>query len=255
MNAMSLKTIVENALRPGYLPVIAGKVWTRLAEPSRWRARTRARAWCQEHREDAEAYARALDVGLWEESVAFAVELAAFAERRLKEVDAPLGGGGFVEFIYFLTRHLRPTTVVETGVAAGFTSCAILEALVRNDGGRLYSSDFPYFRLRAPEQYIGLLVEDHLKERWELFTMGDRENLRQITRKVDHIDIFHYDSDKSYRGRRLALGLVEKHLRPGSAIVMDDIDDNLFFRDFVRNSAHRHHVFACGGKYVGVVFV
>ena len=42
------------------------------------------------------------------------------------------GDAGFVRAIWWLTRHLRPQNVVETGVAHGVTSRFILEALKRN---------------------------------------------------------------------------------------------------------------------------
>ena len=42
------------------------------------------------------------------------------------------GDAGFTRAIWCLARHLRPKTVVETGVAHGVTSRCILEALDRN---------------------------------------------------------------------------------------------------------------------------
>ena len=42
-----------------------------------------------------------------------------------------------VRAVWCLTRHLRPANVVETGVARGFTSRFILEALERSGAGHL----------------------------------------------------------------------------------------------------------------------
>ena len=55
-----------------------------------------------------------------------------------------LGGGGNFILLYFLTRKFNKV-VVETGVAAGWSSLAILGAFEKNGEGKLYSSDFPYF--------------------------------------------------------------------------------------------------------------
>src|SRR5271156_5195455 len=53
------------------------------------------------------------------------------------------GDPGLVRAIWCLIRHLRPNHVVETGVARGFTSRFILEALERNGSGHLWSIDLP----------------------------------------------------------------------------------------------------------------
>jgi hypothetical protein len=44
-----------------------------------------------------------------------------------------------VRAVWCLTRYLRPTKVVETGVARGLTSRFILEALEKNETGHLWS--------------------------------------------------------------------------------------------------------------------
>jgi hypothetical protein len=49
---------------------------------------------------------------------------------------------------YAVTRKLRPSTVLETGVCNGFSTVAILQALEENHAGRLHSIDYP---LRADE--------------------------------------------------------------------------------------------------------
>jgi len=252
---VSVESILKNAFRPGYFPVLTTKIWTRIVEVRLHHDRVRAKTWCHENAVDVTTFTTIKDPNLWKESLEYASVLGSEAEIKLRHLDVELGGGGFVELVYFLTRLLRPTIIVETGVAAGFTTQVILEALSRNGSGYLYSSDFPYFRLRDPEKYIGVLVDDSLKSRWELLTRGDRENLKNITEHIDHIDIFHYDSDKSYRGRAIALDIVKNYLKPGSVLIMDDIDDNLYFRDFVYHLKCKYYVFPCKQKYVGLAFI
>ena len=48
------------------------------------------------------------------------------------------GDAGLVRAIWCLIRHLKPTKVIETGVAHGVTSRFILEAMERNGGGDLH---------------------------------------------------------------------------------------------------------------------
>lgn len=57
------------------------------------------------------------------------------------------GDAGLVRAIWCLTRHLRPSNLVETGVAHGLTSRLILEALERNEAGHLWSIDHPPSRM------------------------------------------------------------------------------------------------------------
>lgn len=45
--------------------------------------------------------------------------------------------------VYSLIRSLKPSVVLETGVANGFSSAYILEALNRNNHGHLFSIDSP----------------------------------------------------------------------------------------------------------------
>ena len=46
------------------------------------------------------------------------------------------------ELLFFLTRFLKPNIVLETGVANGYSSKAILYAIKKNKKGSLFSSDF-----------------------------------------------------------------------------------------------------------------
>lgn len=250
-------TILRNALRPGYCTTMVDKVLTRIADRKHAGTRTAAAAWAAERAEPSAAFAARIDPALWEEAQGFAEQLEQLAAARLgalREQGVVLGGGGDYGLVYFLTRRLRPRTVVETGVAAGFSSQAFLRALALNgDGGQLWSSDFPYFRLANPEQYVGLLVDGELRSAWHLYLRGDRANLRRILAEVDHIDLFHYDSDKSYRGRAFALARVQPRLDARSHVVFDDIDDNTHFRDLVERTGAPYRVFGFGNKYLGLI--
>jgi glycosyltransferase involved in cell wall biosynthesis/predicted O-methyltransferase YrrM len=243
---------LRNATKPGFLPVMARKVMVRVRERT-WRAHPEAVSWAASHAESVDAYARALDPALWDEAVAFGAELRSHGEKVLTPLGIDLGGGGHYPLLYFLVRHGKPAVVVETGVAAGYSSRAILTALAANDAGHLYSSDFPYFRMEEPEKYIGVLVEPELRERWTLRTKGDRANLPEILAEVDGVDLFHYDSDKPVDGRRFALDAVSRKLRPGAVVLMDDIQDNEHFQQHVESTGAAFKIFEFGGKYIGAI--
>lgn len=256
MIAGSVRNTGRNVLRPGYLRALGDKAVTRVAERGRQGDAAEAAAWAAQHAESSADFATAVDADLWAEAESFAAELhrrAMAVLAPLRELGIKLGGGGDYALLYFLSRALRPSTVVETGVAAGFSTQAVLAALHANQAGRLLSSDFPYFRLDRPEQYVGILVEDGVKDRWSLYLRGDRANLPEILHSCPFIDLLHYDSDKSYRGRRFAMEQLGPHLGVDSHVVMDDIQDNTFFKDLVERRGVPFRVFAFGGKHLGLM--
>jgi predicted O-methyltransferase YrrM len=236
-------------MRPHYLPVMARKAMARL-RPSH---RDVAIEWAKSRAESIAEFAAGLDAQLWAESEAWATEFRATARRRLDEKAVPLGGAGHFALVHFLVRHLRPRVVLETGVAAGYTSQAILSALDRNGAGTLYSSDFPYFRLDEPEQYVGCLVDERLKDRWHLGLSGDRVNLAAFLPEIEQLDFVHYDSDKSAEGRAFVMDLIAAKLSPRAVVVMDDIDDNTYFRDWVGRTGTPCRIFGSGSSFVGLI--
>jgi predicted O-methyltransferase YrrM len=209
--------------------------------------------WISAHCQDFADEATGIDADLWHEATTNSRELKARAQRSLADAGVDLGGGGFYPMLYFITRLRKPETIVETGVAAGYSSQTFLEALEANGGnGRLYSSDFPYFRLRDPERFIGLLVEDRLRYRWHLYIDGDEKNLPRILDQVKSIDVFHYDSDKSRSGRAFAMQCVLPRMANGGIVIMDDIQDNCFFKDLVSAHGASFQIYGFEGKFVGV---
>ena len=250
---MSLGNIAANMLRPGYFSVMAGKLWLRLVDPNRPKGTEEAARWCRAVAEDKERFAAGLDGDLWAESRRFGDEFQRTAEAKMAALGVDLGGGGDYALVYFLTRLLKPQSVVETGVAAGFTAQAVLTAMARNGTGQLYSSDFPYFRLKNPEQYVGYLVDDELKDRWEVYLRGERDNLPLICRRAKRIGLVHYDSDKTKAGRAFAMDLLAPRLTRDGVFVMDDIQDNLFFRDYAESRDCKFRVFALNDRYLGLI--
>lgn len=246
---MGVREVLRNALRPGYGFVMADKARKRLT-PSTRRA---ALEWAISSATPMDLYCSRLNGELWKEAVEWARSVEPACRRIVERSGVDLGGGGAYSLLYFVTRLRTPATVVETGVAAGWSSLAFLSALERNGTGHLYSSDFPYFRLDNPEQYVGILVTNDLRARWTLDLRGDRKALPAILSMAGSIGIFHYDSDKSRAGRQWALRELEPYLCDNSIIIMDDIQDNTFFRDFVQSRKCTYAVFEFQGKFLGLV--
>jgi len=144
------------------------------------------------------------------------------------------GDAGFVRAIWCLVRHLRPGKVIETGVAHGVTSRFILEALERNGSGHLWSIDRPPMELEWKSQ-IGIAVEGRFLQRWSYILGSSRRRLPGLLSRLGEIDLFVHDSLHSERNVRFEVDRAWAVLRPGGAIVVDDIDVNRGFHSFTES--------------------
>lgn len=131
-----------------------------------------------------------------------------------------------------LVRHLRPRTIVETGVARGVTSRFLLEGLAANGDGRLWSIDLPHPQTTRFEQ-LGSAVSPALRDRWELRLGTSAEQLPPLLGELGQIDMFVHDSLHTTRNVRFELEAAWPVLRPGGAILLDDLHTNLGFREFL----------------------
>jgi predicted O-methyltransferase YrrM len=251
---ISLRNTIAFATKLGNGRILLNKVISRLFDEKGSLSSEENAKWLNQNATDFSELAQSIDPKIWEETIEVTGTLRSKSEEILSKMDLVLGGGGFIELIYFLTRVRKPKVIVETGVAAGYSSQVFLMAISRNGSGRLFSSDFPYFRLQNPEQFIGILVDDAFREAWQLFIKGDENNLDQICSKVSKIDFFHYDSDKRYRGRKRAYEKIKTRLSNNAIVIFDDIQDNSFFYDLTINEEipeEKWKVFLYGGKYIG----
>ena len=243
--------VIRNLSDARLRPIMLQKIGRRLTRLLNERERGAAR-WAARHAGDHVALCRRIDGALWDETVQYVSDFRREAEAILARNPA-LGGGGNYHLLYFLTRLLKPGVVLETGVAAGFSTHAVLTALEKNGQGRLFSSDFPYFRLAHPERYVGILVPEALRHRWSLSLEGDSVSVPRFLASIPKVDLFHYDSDKTYGGRTQTIDLVLPRLSDRGVALIDDIQDNYHFRDLVRRGRLNSQVFAFEGKYCGLL--
>ena len=133
-----------------------------------------------------------------------------------------------------LVRHLKPAQVVETGVARGFTSRMILEALERNGGGHLCSIDLP--PVLGPELHnqIGAAVPNNLRNRWSYVKGSSRRRLPRLLAELGRIDLFIHDSAHTEYNTEFELKRAWSALRPGGFVIIDDIDYNWAFYRFMQ---------------------
>jgi predicted O-methyltransferase YrrM len=143
------------------------------------------------------------------------------------------GDARHVRAIEYLIRHLKPANVFATGVAHGFTSRFILEALERNGSGRLSSIELLPLD-PALQNQIGIAVGDRVVERWTLIPGLSRRCLPGLLSRLGKIDLFIHDSRHAERNLRFELDRAWPTLHPGGALLVDDIDSNWGFQSFTQ---------------------
>ena len=165
-----------------------------------------------------------------------------------------MGGSGHIHLLYDCVRLLKPQNVIETGVAYGWSSLAILKALSQNGHGKLYSVDMPYPR-KNNENDVGIVVPQDLRKNWLLIRKPDNPGIINALSQVgEQIDLCHYDSDKSWWGRDYAYPILWKSLKSKGLFISDDIQDNLYFSEFVKKNLLNFAVVEFEGKFVGLIF-
>lgn len=149
------------------------------------------------------------------------------------------GDAGLVRAIWCLIRHLKPGKVVETGVAHGVTSRFILQAMEKNGGGNLWSIDLPPIEENLQKQ-IGAAVGNRYADQWSYIKGSSRRRLPGLLAQLGQIDLFIHDSLHSKRNVSFELDRAWPALKPGGAVVVDDVDANWAFQSFTQSfSGHQ----------------
>ncbi|MFV0207704.1 class I SAM-dependent methyltransferase [Empedobacter falsenii] len=170
-----------------------------------------------------------------------------------KEKNSPvkMGGAGALNLIYVITEHLNAKNVLETGVAYGWSSLAILLSL-QNRNGVLYSSDMPYVT-KNNDDFVGIVIPESLKKYWKLFRYADQESLPKIFKEQNTFDFIHYDSDKAYKGRMWAYNTIWPKVKAKGVFMSDDISDNSAFMDFCIKKNLKPIIVSFDDKFAGLI--
>lgn len=155
------------------------------------------------------------------------------ADKIAKNCPIKMGGPGNLDLLYWISEYLKAQKIIETGVAYGWSSLAILLSIKKRENSTLISTDRPYINLNN-DKYVGCVVPENLKSNWCIIKKADRDALPKAIKNLDTIDMCHYDSDKSYEGRTWAYNILWEAIRAGGCFISDDIDDNYAFYDFCK---------------------
>jgi predicted O-methyltransferase YrrM len=161
-----------------------------------------------------------------------------------------IGQIGHPEWMYTICRIVKPTVVVETGVASGVSSAYILKALADNNHGNLISIDMPnyekkltlahpeYSNIKANaivrENETGWLVPENLRNRWTLKLGLVQELLVPTLEESGQIDLFFHDSEHTYNNMMFEFRNAWRFLRSDGLLLSHDITWNNSFADFAK---------------------
>jgi predicted O-methyltransferase YrrM len=172
-----------------------------------------------------------LDAELSKET--FTKLLAELEAYKVSSVGAPMGGPALLGLCYAAVTLTRPDVVLETGVAHGYSTAVIVQAMEDNAQGKLFSVDLPAFH-PGVDQLTGDAIPSRLRSsgRWELSVGSDQRVLAPLLAKLPPLDLAFYDSEKSYDGMLRSWELIWNHLRPGGIFVTDDVNGHDAYLDF-----------------------
>ncbi len=135
-------------------------------------------------------------------------------------------------FPYMMVRAVRPSVVVETGVANGVSSFHILLAMEKNQKGHLYSIDLPDPAMLPKSMEPGWVVPLDLRHRWTIKLGDSTIVLPALLTDLVSIDIFSHDSLHTYEHMLFEYQTAWSHIVPDGLLYSDDVLWNSAFRDF-----------------------
>lgn len=193
-------------------------------------------------------------LGINEEKLSFALanpDAWKEAQKKYSVCSDLMPGPVNMDFLFSLSKHLRPRVVLETGVAFGWSTLAFLSAL--EAGGRLISNDLPYTNSKS-EECFGAAAQVVNRKQWSCFRLPDREFIRVILPFLpNRVDMVHYDSDKRKSARLWSYARLWKKLAPGGILLSDDCQDNDAFDLFAKSVSCSPIYVSDLGELTGVI--
>jgi predicted O-methyltransferase YrrM len=138
------------------------------------------------------------------------------------------GDARLARVCYAITRGLRPTLSVETGVCYGVTSAYLLQAMQQNGSGHLHSIDLPPLA-KCADQYVGSLIPHPLRGRWTLHRGNAQRLLPPLLAQLGSIDFFLHDSLHTYEHMQFEFAAAWAALPSGGLLMSDDVEGNTAF--------------------------
>lgn len=124
-------------------------------------------------------------------------------------------------------KQIRPSIVVETGVANGASTRRILESFGKYDlvNSKLISFDID------PRVATEELTNN---PQFNFILVDSPDRFSESLRKLDCIDLFYHDSDHSYKNQMHEYSIAWEKLSENGVLISDDVDWSNAFLDFCK---------------------
>lgn len=132
--------------------------------------------------------------------------------------------GRTAQILYLLVRLKRPKIVLETGIARGFSTFAMLSAVKANGVGIVHSCDV--------DPTAGEFVTETLSTAWEKHLIDGRHaemSLTSVVNSLDSIDFFFHDSNHRAKWMEFEFETVLPKMSSNAVLGSDDVDLNCAF--------------------------
>lgn len=133
--------------------------------------------------------------------------------------------------LYSMVRLVRPTTLIESGVASGVSTTFIQMGIRANQRGSLHSMDMPVARRTAERNESwaipaglssGWAIPSEIKQGWDLRLGRSEDILVDLLDEVGVLDFYCHDSPVDEKHLDFEMKAIRPHLRPGSLVVADN---------------------------------
>ena len=150
--------------------------------------------------------------------------------------------------LYSLVCSTNPNLVVETGVANGISTNAIMNAIEKSkNSGTLHSFDVLSETSKA---YKG-------NGKWKFHLLNAAKSHTQLKNEVQLLakpDVWLHDSNHGYRWQKFEYLLAMKSLKKGGILISDDIDASPAWAELAGSVFRKSYIIFDSRKFIGIAF-
>jgi hypothetical protein len=156
-------------------------------------------------------------------------------------------GKNLFVLLYIYIRATKPKLIVETGVANGISTNAIMKAISANqEDCVLHSFDI---LSKTKEAYKG-----DGKWKFHLLVKPYRRNLLKIIDNLGDVDLWIHDSNHGYLWQNMEYELAISKLSNKGILISDDIDTSLAWSNKSKTLYKSSYILNDNRKFVGIAF-